>query len=151
MAGQFTVPGGVINFDCPDGLPWNAKENDVPEDVRPAEKKPCGCGKKTTMRQLPTTRPSCVECVQKHLGAAWVLISEHRSGYAHRLLAIGHLFEAEDESQEWPDLHAAIRVARKAFQADGTMPDWDTLAEMAQTSPRAPRPAHKPSGRDKAR
>jgi hypothetical protein len=45
--------------------------------------------------------------------------------------AIGHLFEAEDESQEWPELHAASREARKAYQADGTLPDWDTLATRA--------------------
>jgi predicted alpha/beta hydrolase family esterase len=50
----------------------------------------------------------------------------------YRLRAIGHLFEAEDESQEWPELHAAIRDARKAYQADGTMPTWDTLAEKAR-------------------
>ncbi|MCH7884343.1 MAG: hypothetical protein IIC01_03750 [Planctomycetes bacterium] len=31
--------------------------------------------------------------------------------------------EAEDESQEWSDLHAAIREAHKAYQSDGTMPD----------------------------
>ena len=42
--------------------------------------------------------------------------------------AIGHLFEAEDESQEWPDLHAAIRHVPKAYQTDGTMPDWEFLA-----------------------
>ena len=28
-----------------------------------------------------------------------------------------HLHEAEQESQEWPDLHAAIRAVRKAYQA----------------------------------
>ncbi len=27
----------------------------------------------------------------------------------NRLRAMGHLFEAEDESQAWPDLHDAIR------------------------------------------
>jgi len=47
-----------------------------------------------------------------------------------RLRAVGHLFEAEDESQEWPDLHAAIRQARKAYQSDGTMPDWTALEAM---------------------
>ena len=66
-----------------------------------------------------------------HLGAALVLLTETREGYAYRLRAIGHLFEAEDESQEWPELHAAIREARKAYQADGTLPDWDTLATRA--------------------
>jgi hypothetical protein len=78
--------------------------------------------------------PSCIECIEKHLGAAYVLLTETRDlpgrqagGYAYRLRAIGHLFEAEDESQEWPDLHAAIRAARKAYQSDGTMPDWASL------------------------
>jgi len=52
----------------------------------------------------------------------------NNEGYAHRLRAIGHLFEAEDESQEWPELHNAIRAARKVYQADGTMPDFAALA-----------------------
>jgi len=62
-----------------------------------------------------------------------VLLTEAREGYAYRLRAIGHLFEAEDESQEWPELHAAIREARKAYQADGSMPDWEALATSAAT------------------
>ena len=66
-----------------------------------------------------------------HLGAALVLLTETREGYAYRLRAIGHLFEAEDESQQWPQLHAAIREARRACQADGTPPDWNTLAPRA--------------------
>jgi len=69
-------------------------------------------------------------CVKKHLGAAYVLLTEAREGYAYRLRAVGYLFEAEDESQKWPDLHAAIRQARKAYQADGTMPDWAKLEEV---------------------
>ncbi len=81
-------------------------------------------------RSYTPTRPSCVACVEKHLGAAYVLLTEAREGYAYRLRAVGHLFEAEDESQEWPDLHAAIRQARKNYQADGTMPDWNTLEGM---------------------
>ena len=47
------------------------------------------------------------------------------------LRAIDHLFEAEDESQEWPGLHDAIRVARRAYQADGTMPDFEDLGILA--------------------
>jgi len=54
--------------------------------------------------------------------------AERRQGFSRRLRAIGHLFEAEDESQQWPDLHAAIRASRKAYQASSTMPDWETLA-----------------------
>jgi hypothetical protein len=66
--------------------------------------------------------------VAKHLGAAWVLLAEQRDGYPHRLRAVGHLHEAEDESQAWPELHAAIREARKAYQQTGTMPDFAALA-----------------------
>jgi|GEM_PF-5220941 len=44
------------------------------------------------------------------------------------MLVIGHPFEAEDESQSWPDLQAAIREARKTYQATATMPDWEKLA-----------------------
>ncbi len=75
-----------------------------------------------------------------HLGAAYVLLTElndlpdtpaeRRQGFSRRLRAIGHLFEAEDESQEWPELHTAIRNARKAYQADGTVPDWPALAQL---------------------
>jgi len=67
-----------------------------------------------------------------------VLLTEARDlpgrqagGYAYCLRAIGHLFEAEDESQEWPDLHAAIRQARKAYQADAQLPDWEALARAS--------------------
>ncbi len=76
------------------------------------------------------TRPSCLECVEKHLGAAWVLLAEQRDGYATRLRAIGHLFEAEDESQAWPDLHDAIRAARRAYQRNGRIPDFPALSTL---------------------
>ena len=108
---------------------------DTPEPAQPQtltpKQKPCtNCPPVVIPRRAYTpTRLSCVECVEKHLGAALVLLTETREGYAYRLRAIGHLFEAEDESQEWPELHAAIREARKAYQADGTLPEWETLAE----------------------
>ena len=83
------------------------------------------------------SRPSCIECCEKHLGAAYVLLTEARDlpagqagGYAYRLRAIGHLFEAEDESQQWPDLHNTIRQARKAYQTNGTMPDWEAIESI---------------------
>jgi hypothetical protein len=82
------------------------------------------------VRRIPVTRASGIECVEKHVGAAYVLLSETRDGYAHRLRAVGHLHEAEDESQVWPDLHAAIREARKAYQTEGAMPDWGRLEAM---------------------
>jgi len=109
-----------------------------PGQVEPIVTQPmgnCGCRGRSSPNGIAVTRASCVECVEKHLGAAYVLITETRDGYAHRLRAIGHLHEAEDESQEWPELHAAIREARKAYQTDGTMPDWESLAgAMARTA-----------------
>lgn len=51
-------------------------------------------------------------------------MAEHRDGYPHRIRAIGHLHEAEDESQAWPLLHVAIREARKAYQQEGIVPDF---------------------------
>ena len=65
-------------------------------------------------------------------GVAWVLLAEHRDGYAQRLRAIGHLFEAEDESQAWRDLHDAIRDARRAYQKNGRIPDFDALAAIVE-------------------
>ena len=101
------------------------------------------CGGRTAVRRaLPVTRPSCLGCVEKHLGAAWALIGERRDGYPHRLRASGRLHEAEDESQAWPQLHDAIRAARKAFQQTGAMPDFAALAQqIAALPPPAPAPA----------
>ena len=78
------------------------------------------------------SRPSCIQCVEKHLGAAYVLLAETREGYTYRLRAIGHLFEAEDESQQWPELHNSIREWRKAYQGSGTIPDWEALGQMIE-------------------
>ena len=117
-------------------------EQAQPQPLKPAMKQGCpDCPPMVVPRRGYTpTRPSCIECVEKHLGAAMVLLAElnhlpdneaaRRQGFSRRLRAIGHLFEAEDESQQWPDLHAAIRAARKAYQASGTMPNWDRLGEV---------------------
>lgn len=94
---------------------------------------PCGCSKELPAHLEPRpTRESCSECVEKHLGAAYVLLAEARDGYgfAYRLRAIGHLHEAADESQAWQELHAAIREARKAYQSHGIMPDWAMLEKL---------------------
>ena len=106
----------------------------------PQRSKPC-CGGTTKARDPNTrdskttsiTRRSCIECVEKHLGAALVLLGECRYGYTYRLRVIGHLHEAEDESQEWSPLHEAIREARKAYQKDGKIPDFDQLAVLLAT------------------
>lgn len=111
------------------------------ENLAPTLKKPCpNCPPMVVPRDGYTpARLSCVECVEKHLGAAYVLLAElndtpdanpaQPSSFSRRLRAIGHLFEAEDESQQWPELHNAIREARKGYQQTGAMPDFDALAE----------------------
>jgi hypothetical protein len=85
-------------------------------------------------RGYTPSRPSCIECVEKHLGAAYVLITESNDipdkCQFRRFRAIGHMYEAEDESQQWPELHTAIRQARKAYQTVGTMPNWQGLAAL---------------------
>jgi len=117
--------------------PANAAVRRQPEPVTPTGSAPtakrCGCkARNAAVQASAPTRPSCLECVEKHLGAACVLLAETADGYAHRLRAIGHLHEAEDESQEWPALHTAIRAARKTYQTEGTIPDWDALGKLVQ-------------------
>ena len=98
-----------------------------------ATTKQCGCRLNDRERneREPSVRPSCIECVEKHLGAAMVLLTEIHHGYQHRLRLIGHLHEAEEESQEWSYLHKMIRESRKAYQRDGVIPDWESLAQAA--------------------
>jgi hypothetical protein len=89
----------------------------------------CGC-RKNKKDNAPPSRPSCLECVEKHLGAAFVIASEIHDGYAYRLRLIGHLYEAEDESQAYQKLHENIRQARKQYQTDGSLPDWEWMAKL---------------------
>ena len=116
---------------------------DQPESLQPTLKKKCpDCPPLVVPRRGYTpTHPSCVECVEKHVRATHVLLTElndlpdaHRTepgNLSRPLRAIGHLFEAQDESQQWPDLHTAIREARRAYQATGAVPDWESLARRA--------------------
>lgn len=137
-----TLPGGVQEYDERHPA-WRAAVRKYRKAARVpgVARKPCGCSeqreaakriipytREQQMTQTPPVRPSCLECVEKHLGAAWVLLAEARDGYATRLRAIGHLHEAEDESQAWPELHNAIREARRAYQQTGQVPDFDGLA-----------------------
>ncbi len=121
-------------------------ETAAPETLTPTLKKPCpNCPPLVVPRRGYTpARPSCMECVEKHLGAAYVLLAElndmpderraQPASLSRRLRAIGHLFEAEDEAQQWPELHAAIREARRAYQSTGAMPEMEPLAAIAAQS-----------------
>ena len=92
--------------------------------------KNCGCRLSSTERKEQPVRSSCLECVEKHLGAAAVLLSEIHNGYSYRFFFIGHLHEAEEESQKWPGLHNAIRQARRDYVQSETIPDWESLAKQ---------------------
>ncbi len=48
--------------------------------------------------------------------------------YSHRRRTIGHLHEAEEESQKW----RALRAARTAYLVDACIPDWEALAHAAE-------------------
>ncbi len=80
------------------------------------------------------SRASCLECVQKHLGSARVLIEEVNDGYPHETLVVGHLNEAASEAQAWPQFRNAIREARKAYQQHGTIPDFEKLEKMMKVA-----------------
>ncbi len=70
-------------------------------------------------------RPHCKECVLKHLGQASALMDETLLGYPlHKVLAIGHMAEAESESLgRWPALSQRIRDERKIYEAEGGVID----------------------------
>ena len=60
-------------------------------------------------------RPTCIECVAKHVGSALVLLSETLHGYQnHLILAIGELEQAVQECEtRHPKLSENIRQVRK--------------------------------------
>jgi hypothetical protein len=60
-------------------------------------------------------RPTCIECVAKHVGSALVLLSETLHGYPdHLILAIGELEQAVQECEiGYPTLSEQIREVRK--------------------------------------
>ncbi len=60
-----------------------------------------------------------------------MLCEELHDGYDDNiLLIVGHLQEAASESQHYPELHNAIRKARKAFQDEDIIPDFRYLGSM---------------------
>jgi hypothetical protein len=77
------------------------------------------------------SEPSCMECVEKHLGVAQVLAGEVFDGHPGHLKLIGNLRLAEEHSQDWPALHDALREARRGYQSRRTMPDWAALERLA--------------------
>lgn len=80
------------------------------------------------------SEPSCMECVEKHLGVAQVVAGEVFDGHPGHLKLIGNLRLAEEHSMEWPALHDAIRDARRAYQSRRIMPDWLALEKLTTST-----------------
>lgn len=77
------------------------------------------------------SRESCLECVTKHFSAAIVLSSEIFSGYKqYEYLFIGHLHEAHEEAQEFPKLYSELIKARREYQREKIIPDFDKIIEI---------------------
>jgi hypothetical protein len=66
-------------------------------------------------KEITAPRKVCTKCAKKHVGQAAVLMQEVMYGYPeHRVLAVGHLAEAEAEIMgEYKDLGDAIRRIRE--------------------------------------
>ena len=89
----------------------------------------CLCGKsKSTIWKIGMTRPSCIFCTEKHIGAAMVLYKEYGDGYKYYLLITGHLHEAEEESAGFMGVAEVIREQRLRFQKDRLI-DFEIIAE----------------------
>jgi len=83
------------------------------------------------MNAADAPRPTCEMCVRKHLGQAAVLFQEAIQGYPQHLwLAIGHLAEAEAESQSaYPGFAGLLRHERKKAEEGGYTPDCVLLLD----------------------
>lgn len=67
----------------------------------------------------PPMRESCVQCACKHIAQARALMLECAKGYEHKLFALGHLAEAEDElAKDHPDLCKWVRQYRLKLEND---------------------------------
>ena len=87
-----------------------------------------GCGHK---KKTGNTRTSCIACVQTQVGCAEVLIDFMSNGSSRYMTrAVGNLYLAEDEAQDWQDLHNLIRESRINYQTKLIMPDWKVLNKM---------------------
>lgn len=79
-------------------------------------------------------RESCLFCVSKHISQAIVLMQEAYAGYPlHRWLAVGHLAEAEAESQDkFPDLAIVIRETRCVLMCQEPSDSAKCLMDLLQ-------------------
>jgi hypothetical protein len=67
------------------------------------------------------TRDSCLDCVNKHIGIVTTLYEKYTKEEnvvvkkLQYLKIIGNLYEAEEESENWPDIKNTVRNLRLSF------------------------------------
>jgi len=108
----------------PEHLPRVEVEADVPDDVkhcrRHGARKLIGYDSVETLAFERSKLWVRVTKYPKYVcpGDATCGVASPETDTDHRLRAIGHLHETEDEPQARSDLHVAIRAARRAYQTD---------------------------------
>jgi hypothetical protein len=93
-----------------------------------------------------TQLDSCILCVEKHIGRAMVaydeLCSSDNSGtaagdaainpYKARILVIGHLGHAIEESYEYAELHSLLQSDERAFRYSCKVPQWAKIVKLIE-------------------
>ena len=93
-----------------------------------------------------TQLDSCILCVEKHVGRAMVaydeLCSSDNSGtttgdasinpYKARILVIGHLGHAIEESYEYTELHSLLHSDERAFRYSCKVPQWAKIVKLIE-------------------
>lgn len=93
-----------------------------------------------------TQLDSCMLCVEKHIGRAMVaydeLCSSDNSGtaagdaainpYKARILVIGHLGHAIEESYEYTALHSLLQSDERAFRYSCKVPQWAKIVKLIE-------------------
>jgi phage-related protein (TIGR01555 family) len=87
---------------------------EAPAEAVPEEEAPLQTDSVGRQKRLDAMRPSCMDCVTKHLGSALIKGREVENGYPeHIILVVGELSEAEQEveaiSQEAADMIRDLR------------------------------------------
>lgn len=85
-------------------------------------------------------RESCLFCVKKHVGKAFVLYKELLSaepsregegkvnGLLNHLEIIGNLQAAADEATQYRELYSLLLESERSYRYEGIAPDWEKIA-----------------------
>lgn len=98
----------------------------------------CGCNKtrKMGMKKVNVfddggNTAGCVDCVELHLVSARNIIKDAIRGRVDRYKIVWHLVSAANKTPKSNrNLFEALLDARRKFQRDGVIPDWDYLIQL---------------------